>query len=306
MEIVNLLFRQNIIMFLYLLIGYLLFKRKILTKTGSGEIGKILLYVIMPMAIIRSYMKDFSKDMLTGFLISFLAALVSLILAMVISSLFFHRKSAIRQFGAAFSNAGFIGIPLVQMTLGEEAVFYVASFVSILNILQWTYGVWIMTKDKSAISLKKIPTNPIVISFAVGIILFLLPVQLPDMLSGVIGTLATMNGPLAMIVLGAYLAQIPLKTLFTDRLTYLCTVVRLLAIPAVTIIALSLIPEPYITIRLAVLLADAAPVGSNVAIFAQLYDKEYTDAVKDVCLSTICSILTMPLIIGLANYIWQV
>lgn len=304
MEIVGLLFRQNVTMFVYLLVGYALFKKKLLTKTGSGEIGKILLYVIMPMAIIRSYMKDFSKEMLIGFVISFLAALVSLILSMLVSGFFFSKKSAIRQFGAAFSNAGFIGIPLVQMTLGEDAVFYVASFVSLLNILQWTYGVWIMTRDKETISPKRIVTNPIVISFAVGMILFFLPVTLPDILTGVIGTLASMNGPLAMIVLGAYLAQIPLKTLFTDRLAYLCTAVRLLVIPVLTIFLLFLIPGTYAGIRVAVLLVAAAPVGSNVAIFAQLYDKEYTVAVKDVCLSTILSMVSMPLIVGMANYIW--
>lgn len=304
MEMVNLLFQQNAVMFLYLLIGYLLFKRKLLTTSGSGEIGKLLLYVIMPMAIIRSYIKTFSEEMMIGFAISFMAALVCLILSIIISSFFFSRRSAIRQFGAAFSNAGFIGIPLVQMTLGEDAVFYVASFVSILNILQWTYGVWIMTKDKSAISLKKISANPIVISFVVGMLLFFLPISLPDIVSGVIGTLAAMNGPLAMIVLGAYLAQISLKTLVTDKFTYLCVFVRLLIIPIVTIFVLSLLPDSYTTIRLAVLLAAAAPVGSNVAIFAQIYGKEYTDAVKDVCLSTIFSILTMPLIVGLANYIW--
>lgn len=113
-----------------------------------------------------------------------------------------------------------------------------------------------------------------------------------------------MNGPLAMIVLGAYLAQVPLKELFTDKLTYLCAVVRLLLIPVLTMACFCLIPDRYGIVRLAVLLAAAAPVGSNVAIFAQLYHKEYTDAVKDVCLSTVFSILTMPLVIGIANYIW--
>jgi hypothetical protein len=81
-------------------------------------------------------------------------------------------------------------------------------------------------------------------------------------------------------------------------------VVRLLVIPVATILVLFLLPDSYSTIRLAVLLAAAAPVGANVAIFAQLYGKEYTDAVKDVCLSTICSIVTMPLIVALANIIW--
>lgn len=304
MNIVLLLFRQNIVMFIYLLIGYLLFKKKLITAAGSGEMGKLLLYVIMPVAILRSYARDFSMEMLAGFLVSFAAALASLILAMVVSTLFFRKKSAIRQFGASFSNAGFIGIPLVQMTLGEEAVFYVASFVAILNILQWTYGVFIMTRDRETVRLRKIVTNPIVISFAVGMALFFLPIKIPELLSGVIGTLASMNGPLAMIVLGAYLAQTSLKELFTDGETYLCAFVRLIVIPVLTIVLLWVIPGTYSTVRLAVMLVAAAPVGSNVAIFAQLYHKEYTTAVKDVCLSTVFSILTMPLIIGLANYIW--
>lgn len=258
----------------------------------------------MPAAIIKSYLTDFSKEMLTGFFISFLAALASLLLSVLISTLIFRKKSAIRQFGAAFSNAGFIGIPLVQMTLGTEAVFYVASFVAILNILQWTYGVLILTKDKSVIALRKVLTNPIVISFIIGILLFLLPVQLPGIFTGIIGTLSAMNGPLAMIVLGAYLAQTTWKALFTDKMTYLCSAVRLIFIPLLSIPLLSLIPSDFSDIRIAILLVASAPVGSNAAIFAQLYHKEYTDAVKDVCLSTVFSILTMPLILGLANCIW--
>lgn len=156
MEIITLLFRQNVIMFLYLFTGYALYRKKVITAHGSGEIGKLLLYVIMPAAIIKSYIKEFSGEMFSGFLVSFLAALGALLLSMLVSTLVFRNRSAIRRFGAAFSNAGFIGIPLVQMTLGEEAVFYVASFVAILNILQWTYGVFIMTGDKSQISLKKL------------------------------------------------------------------------------------------------------------------------------------------------------
>lgn len=304
MDIISLLFRQNTIMFLYLFIGYILYKKKVITAHGSGEIGKLLLYVIMPAAIIKSYIKEFSAEMLEGFLVSFIAALGVLLLSMLVSTLVFCNRSSIRQFGAAFSNAGFIGIPLVQMTLGEEAVFYVASFVAILNILQWTYGVFIMTKDKTQISLKKIVTNPIAVSLAIGLLLFFLPIKLPEIAIGIIGTLSSMNGPLAMIVLGAYLAQIPFKELFTDKLTYLCAAVRLLLTPVLTMGCLFLIPDRYAMVRLAVLLAAAAPVGSNVAIFAQIYHKEYTDAVKDVCLSTVFSILSMPLVIGLANYIW--
>lgn len=301
MDIVLLLLKQNLIMFLYLLIGYFLFRKKLVSTQGSADIGRMLLYVVMPIAIIKSYLVDFSMEKLEGLAVSFVLAILSLLLAIMIARLFFKKDSGIERFGVAFSNAGFIGIPLVQMTLGEEAVFYVASFVALLNILQWTYGVLVITGDKSAISFAKIRTNPIVLSFMAGILLFFLPVSLPAAVTGIIGTIASMNGPLAMIVLGVYLAQIPLKSLFTDKKVYLATAVRLLVIPALTIVLMMLFPDKYLMVKLTILIAASAPVGSNVAIFAQIYDKDYTQAVKEVCMSTLFCIITLPIMMGIAN-----
>lgn len=117
-----------------------------------------------------------------------------------------------------------------------------------------------------------------------------------------VGTIASMNGPLAMIVLGIYLAQIPLKELFTEKIVYKCTFVRLVLIPVLSI-ALMMIPKKYRMVKLAVLIAASAPVGSNVAIFAQLYHKDYTRAVKEVCMSTLLCIIIMPVIIGIAQFL---
>lgn len=303
MDIVILLLKQNLIMAIYLIIGYFLFRKKLVSIQGCGDIGRMLLYIVMPVAIFRSYLKEFSAEALEGLLISFLAALLSLILSIIVSRLFFKKEDALERFGCAFSNAGFIGIPLVQMTLGAEAVFYISSFVALLNILQWTYGVLTITGEKSSISFKKIRTNPIVISFLAGIILFFIPITLPETLLNMIGTVASMNGPLAMIVLGIYLAQIPLVSLFTDKKVYLCAFVRLIVIPALTIALMLVFPAKYLTIKLAVLIAASAPIGSNVAIFAQIYDKDYGMAVKEICLSTIFCIITLPIVIGIANYI---
>lgn len=303
MSITLLLLKQNLIMMLYLIVGYFLFKKKLVGTQGSADIGRMLLYVVMPCAIINSCLEEFSMEKLEGLAVSFLAALLALLLAMIVSRLTFSKECGIERFGTAFSNAGFIGIPLVQMTLGEDAVFYIASFVALLNILQWTYGVVVMSGDKSTISPKKIATNPIVIGFVIGLLLFVLPVSLPSALSGVIGTVASMNGPLAMIVLGTYLAQCNLRTLFTDKMVYRCVLIRLIVIPLLTILLLMPFPEKYETLKLTVLIAAAAPIGANVAIFAQLYHADYTQAVKEVCVTTIFSIVTLPLIIGLANFI---
>lgn len=303
MDIVLLLLKQNIIMFVYLLIGYFLFREKLVSTQGSADIGRMLLYAVMPVVIIKSYLVEFSLEKLEGLAISFVLAALSLLLSILVSRVFFKKECGIERFGVAFSNAGFIGIPLVQMTLGEEAVFYVAAFVALLNILQWTYGVLAITGDKSAVSIKKISTNPIVLSFLASILLFLLPISLPAAVTGVIGTIASMNGPLAMIVLGVYLAQVPLKELFTDKQVYKATAVRLLVIPALTIVLMLVFPSKYLLIKLTVMIAASAPIGSNVAIFAQIYGKDYTQAVKEICTSTLLCIITLPIMIGIANAI---
>lgn len=303
MDFIILLLKQNILMFLYLLIGYFLFRKKLIGISGSADIGRMLLHIVMPAAILKAYMTSYTPERLIGLVLSFLAALLALLLAIFISRIFFKKEQAIERFGAAFSNAGFIGIPLVQMTLGEEAVFYISSFVALLNILQWTYGVFILTGDRNTFSFQKLRTNPVILSFLGGLILFFLPVTLPDLLTGMIGSLAAMNGPLAMIVLGTYLAQVSPGSLFKEKLAYRSSFVRLILIPLLTIVLLGFFPAEYHTLKLAVLIAASAPIGSNVAIFAQLYGQDYTRAVKEVCLSTLLCMITLPLITGLADYI---
>ena len=303
MDFIILLLKQNILMLLYLLIGYFLFRKKLIGISGSADIGRMLLHIVMPAAILKAYMTSYTPERLIGLVLSFLAALLALLLAIFISRIFFKKEQAIERFGAAFSNAGFIGIPLVQMTLGEEAVFYISSFVALLNILQWTYGVFILTGDRNTFSFQKLRTNPVILSFLGGLLLFFLPVTLPDLLTGMIGSLAAMNGPLAMIVLGTYLAQVSPGSLFKEKLAYRSSFVRLILIPILTIILLGFFPAEYHTLKLAVLIAASAPIGSNVAIFAQLYGQDYTRAVKEVCLCTLLCMITLPLITGLADYI---
>lgn len=303
MEIVVLLLRQNLVMLVYMMIGYFLYKKKLVSAGGSADIGRILLYIIMPAAILKSYLADFSRERLEGLFVSFLAALLSLLLSIAAARIAFSKEQGIERFGAAFSNAGFIGIPLVQMTLGEEAVFYVSSYVALLNILQWTYGLVTITGDRSLISVKRLRTNPILLSFLAGIALFLLPVSLPETAENMVGTIAAMNGPLAMIVLGVYLGQVPLRSLFSGRVVYRCALVRLIVIPVLTMALLFVFPEKYHMLKLTILIAASAPVGSNVSIFAQLYGQDYMQSVKEVTLSTLLCIITLPLILGIADYV---
>lgn len=303
MELSLIILKQIILMFIYMMIGFLLCKKKFVTEQGSKELGKILLYVILPVVIVKAYLVTFSVELLKGLVLSFMASLLALLLSMILSRVVFGSRYPIEQFSSAFSNAGFIGIPLVEMTFNDSmAVFYVSSFVALLNILQWTYGIVVMTGKKDSIALKKITTNPIIISFLLGILLFFLPVELPEVLDSAVAAIASMNAPVAMIILGIYLAQMRLRDFFTDRAVYLCALMRLIVIPLATAAVLALIPGNEM-LKMSVLIVAATPVGSNVAIFAQMEGLDHTQAVKDICLSTVLCIVTIPVVVTAAGVI---
>lgn len=294
MEILQTLLYQIALMFCYMAIGVWVYKKKLISSEGCGQLGKLLLYVVLPAAIVRSCLNEFSEKVLQQFLLSFILAVLALSLSILVSWFMFGKRRPIENFSAAFSNAGFIGIPLVNSVLGEEAVFLVASFIALLNILQWTYGVFIMTGKKEYIRPSMVCKNPIVLSFAAGILLFLLPLSMPEIVSSLISGIASMNGPLAMIIMGAYLGQVKIGEIFLDRRIYLCCAARGVFIPLLTALVLNFVPVEYTDIKLAILIVASAPVGSNVAIFAQMEKQDYTLAVKGICLSTILSIFTMP------------
>ena len=290
---------QLLTMLIYAAIGFILFKMKLIRNEGVKDIGKLLIYVIAPSAIVRSYILERTAEMTRGLVISFLLATVCLVVSVVLSRVFYRGKRPIEEFGCAFSNAGFIGIPLVTSVIGDEAVCYAAAFVAQLNILQLSYGIFMMTGDKSAISVKKIATLPAVIAFIFGIIIYFMPFQLPDFFVNIFSALSGMNGPMAMFTIGAYFAQVSIKKMLTRFTAYGVSIVRLIIIPLITALALWAIPLGSSTVRLAVLILASAPVGANVAVYAQLYNRDYRTAVEEVVMSTVLSVATMPVIVGI-------
>lgn len=295
MEAAQIAMKQTAVMFLYMLAGYCLFRTKKLTEKGSREIASLLVCLVIPVVIINSFCVEFSAQQLAKLGISTLLGAVALAIAMGISHLVF-RKNPIEDFGTAFSNAGFMGIPLVKAALGTEAVFYLVGIIAILNILQATYGVSVLTGGKRKTGLRAVLMNPILIGTVIGLVLFLtgLGTKLPGVVTTTIGGIASLNSPLAMLVLGAYLAQGSFKKLITSLSGYYVSLWRLVLIPVVTLGAFLLLPGDG-NMKLAVLLAAAAPVGANVAVYSQLNDLDYSYACQIVALSTVLSVVTLPL-----------
>ena len=299
------LIRQILQMFLLAGIGFLLFRCGKITREGSRTIGNILIYVSLPAVIINGFLVERTAEHVYGLLWSAAASFVLLLMSVLVSH-FLFRKDPVGAFASSFSNPGFFGIPLVIAALGEGAVFYAAPFIALLNIGQWTYGVSRLNGQPvlQGLQPKKLIKAPFIIAILIGLLLFLTQIRLPAVISGCLSSVAALNTPLAMFTVGIYLAQTDIPGMLRRRSVYMIALVRLLVIPAVSLLLLSLLPQALHDMKLVLLLAIACPVGSNVAVYAQLHGKDYPYAVETVIISTLFSIVSIPLLMWFTSVIW--
>ena len=299
------LVKQILQMFLLAGIGFLLFKGGKITLEGSKTLGNILIFGSLPAVIINGFRIERTAEHVSGLLWSALAALIVVMLSILISH-FVFRKDGVAAFATSFANPGFFGIPLIVASLGQGAVFYAAPFIAFLNIGQWTYGVSRLNGQPvlQGFQPKKLIKAPFVIAILVGIFLFVTQIRLPEILSSCLSSVAALNTPLAMFTVGVYLAQTDLKKMLGRRSLYLISALRLLVIPGLSLLLLMLFPVSMEQMRTVLLIVAACPVGSNVAVYAQLHNKDYPYAVETVVISTLLSIVTIPFILYLSSLIW--
>lgn len=303
MDYAELIFRQILLMFLYMAAGFFLYRKRLVTDEGGVGLANVFIYAVLPCVILRSFFTERTPEKLAGLWLSFFWGAVLLLLSMIIAALFFKHRP-IDRFGAAFSSAGFIGVPLISAVLGNDAVIYVAGMCAFLNILQWFYGQSILEGKRFRPSPSALLKNPMVLSLLAGIAVFCLALPVPALLKDCFGAVSSMNAPLGMMILGIYLAQTNIRRLFGNLYSYRASAVRLVIISAASLLVLALASGLPPMMRTALLITACAPIGSNVAVYAKRLNKDYVYAVETVCLSTILSLLTLPLMIAAAGLWW--
>lgn len=300
-ELFQVVLSQILQMFFYLIIGLMMHRTGLITMEGSKALAHLLIYCVLPCVVLKSFCVSYSSQEALKLAVSIAAGAAVLLLSMVVSWLFF-RKDPTAQIGVAFSNAGFMGFPLVTAVMGGDAVFYAAGFVALLNALQWTYGQTRLSGDKKYIRAGAVLKNPLVLSLLAGVVVYFCCIPVPQMVRTPMNAISAMNAPLAMIVLGVYLAQTDLKTIFTRKRLYALCAVRLILIPLLTIGFLLLLPHQWRQIGTVLVIVNAAPIGSNIAVYTQRLGLDNAYATQMVCLSTLLSLLTIPVLISFAGW----
>ena len=127
---------------------------------------------------------------------------------------------------------------------------------------------------------------------------------LPAPITSTLSSVGNMIGPMGMLLAGMAIAEVPLKKVFCTPRNYLPVFLRLLGVPLVIVLLLwavhaSLwIPDGK-SILMTVYLSAITPACATVTSMAQLYDRDASHSSAIYVLSTLLSILTMPLMIGL-------
>lgn len=302
---VSTLFISVLLLLLMIVPGVLMSKFRLSNDLFGKGLANLILYITQPALIIYAYIRDFDREILFRAIAVLLFSIVAhIIFALISFSLYKAYPRDLRQifrFATIFTNAGYMGIPLIKSILGDEATIYASIYVIIFNVFFWTIGCYIFTEDKKYISIKKALLNPSTISTFIGFLFFFLPINqyVPGVINNLLVSLKDMVAPLSMIVIGLQLSKINIKGVFKDLKMYKFLVLRMLIIPTIIWGVLKLASicgysDP--TVMAVTLLCSATPVATATSMLAELYDGNSPYASKIVSISTILSILTMPLI----------
>ena len=295
---------QVVILFILILIGFGLAKTRVLSDKSVSGMTDLVLILVTPCVIVKSFFREFNKSDLKDLLISFLLGVLLHFAFIVLSMLFLRDKNKDRQivlqYAAVFSNCGFMAIPLQQALLGDNGVFLGSSFVAIFNAFVWSWGLLLMSGDKKTLKPLKIITRPAILALIIGLAVFLLSIPVPKIISEPVSMLAALNTPLPMIIIGFHLANSNVMKSFTDIKCIFTILLRLILYPAAAIVVMWLCGVKG-NMLISQAICCSAPVAAVTTMFSSKYNRDTELSVNLVSLSTLLSLITMPVMILLAE-----
>ncbi len=321
---ISILFSKVVLLLLMIIPGFLIAKCK-LSIPGLGKgVANIILYAAQPALIIKGYIREFDAEVFSRALQVLLYALITHLLFILLAFVVFRNGDIARRrvlrFATVFTNAGYMGIPLICAIFDDEYAIYASIYVIVFNIFCWSLGAYLYTDERKYISLRKMFLNPASIATYVGLLFFFTPLNrliaplgegtaIVDVVRAIpydlIDGLQAMVAPLSMLLIGLRLAEIDFRGVLRDKQMYVYLLLRLLVSPALIWGVMKLCMLIGIlndgVVMTVILLSAATPAATATTMFAEKYDGDSVYASKLVSVSTILSIATMPIVALLLN-----
>ena len=314
LDSLGLVSKQVGILFALMVVGFLCNRRKLLNAVAIKGITELLVLIVTPCVIVHSFIQQKFAPSLLGDLGWALAMSVfAHAVGAAIAFLCLHdrnpNRGGVLRFATIFSNAGFMGIPLEYALLGADGVFFGAMYVVVFNLVCWSLGVAVMCRGMKNVGLRALFVNAGTVGVALGLPFFLFSLKLPEVVGRPLAMLADLNTPLAMIMVGWYLAETDFRPVLRCGAAYGVAVLRLVAVPLVVIAAFvgvrACVPALNPVMAVAISTAAAAPTAALTTVIAARYDKDVSTATSLVSGTTLLSILTMPPIVGFALWLFK-
>ena len=293
---------QIMILFLMMIVGYISRKREVLNSDLNKGLTKILLHIAAPFLVVSSFQFVFSRKLLADAVVVLIFAVIMHLLVILLGKLLFNGTfgdaAKVLQFGALFSNCGWVGYPIVGSIFGHHGIFLMSIYNAVQVVFLWTYGVFIFTGKIQRHSLVNVFKNPGIIALTIGMVLFIFSIKIPLPIAKTLEIIGSTTIPISMLVIGSTLAEVKPGELFSSWLLYYGTFIRLLLIPIVTLIFLKWLNFHKVLLEVCVL-TQAMPAAAMVVPLSEYHNGNVIFASKIVVLSTILSVFTIPFIMGL-------
>lgn len=302
---INILLSQMTQLFIIMLLGYIIYKCKIVDDNFTKKFSSLILTVTMPLMVLSSILQLEERQALSDVIVAFVISTLLFFIVLPVVGLFLAkvfrvnpRQEGLYTFMNTYSNVGFMGFPVIGAILGNVGLFYAAIYNLMFNLSVYTLGIALVNKgreNKEKFSLKRLLTPGVILS-VLAIFIYFLDIKLPSIITNTIASVGSITSPSAMLIIGCTLAKMNLKSVFSDWRLYPWTFIKQLVIPLLLWIPYTLVIKNDLLLNVTYILT-AMPVANSAVLFANEYDGDSELAARAVFITTLCSLITVPLCI---------
>ena len=287
------------VLLIYLAGGFLCHALGIVTEDNQRKFTDFVLTILMPCMVFQSF-KSVTPELLGSAAQALGVSLVICLVSWALGNALWRRmepdRRDVARYATLIDNAGFAGLPLASQAFGEAGLLYASAYLIPIRVFMWSAGVTMLSGEHASPAeiARKLATNPNIVAIVLGLVRGLAGVPLPDFLDRALDEVGACVSPCSMIVIGAIAAQVDPRTLLEhDVVAYLP--VRLLLIPLVAFVIVHAAGMPY-ELAGTCMLEAGMPAASTTALLASTYGRDAAYGSKLICASTVCSLVTVPLL----------
>lgn len=296
--------QQVAMLFLLMLIGYYLGRKQHFTEETIRGLNYLMLNLALPCTIIRAFQLEHDSSILRNFLLC-------IALAAALHALFFLASTPLARklprdeqgiyiLSSTLTNCSFMGFPLQSALLGTVGILYASGYCFVMNLLTFTLGYYIFTRDRRSISPRQIVTRPAILGTVIGLALFLANIPLPELAATLVGHIANLTVPIPMFIIGYHLSQVDLRAMLRNRRHWRFSALRLLVLPLAVTLLLSLLPLER-EVFLSLVISASCPTAASVTIIVSRFTDKGDLSAELGAMQTLLSLLTLPVMLAFAT-----